>query len=45
MTTDGTGMFSYIQKNLKKSVRFTAIWAGDDSNLGATATTVVKVMK
>jgi hypothetical protein len=43
MTADGTGVFSFAQKNLNKSTRFTAIWNGDDSNLGATATTVVKV--
>ena len=43
MTADGTGVFSYLQKDLKKSTRFTAIWDGDDSNLGATATAVVRV--
>ena len=43
MTADGTGVFSYLQKDLEKSTRFTAIWDGDDSNLGATATAVVRV--
>ena len=43
MNADGTGVFSDLQKNLKKSTRFTAIWDGDDTDLGATATTVVRV--
>jgi hypothetical protein len=43
MTTDGMGVFSYTRKNLTSSTRFTAIWDGDDSNLGATATATVKV--
>ncbi len=43
MTADGTGEFTFTQKNLDKSTRFTAIWNGDDSDLGATATAVVRV--
>jgi len=43
MTADGLGLFSYTRKNLTSSTRFTAIWDGDDSNLGATATATVKV--
>jgi hypothetical protein len=43
MTTDGTGLFTYTRKNLKKSIRFTAIWDGDNDHLGATASTYVRV--
>ena len=43
MTADGTGVFSYTRKNLTASTRFTAIWDGDDTDLGATATAMVRV--
>jgi hypothetical protein len=43
MTTDGMGVFSYTRKNLTSSTKFTAIWDGHDSDLGATATATVKV--
>ncbi len=40
---NGMGVFSYTRKNLTSSTKFTAIWDGDDSNLGATAAATVKV--
>ena len=40
---EGMATFSYLRKNLQASTRFTAIWDGDDSTLGATAKVVVKV--
>ena len=43
MTSSGQGLFFFAQKNLKKTTRFTVIWNGDASDLGATAAAVVKV--
>jgi hypothetical protein len=42
-SAQGVGTFSYVRKNLKASTRFTAVWDGDDSTLGATAKVVVRV--
>ena len=42
-SAEGVATFSYVRKNLKASTRFTAIWDGDDSTLGATAKVVVRV--
>jgi hypothetical protein len=42
-TPEGMGTFSYTYRKLKASTRFTAVWNGDDTFLGATATAVVRV--